>query len=290
MFCFGLAGKILGVERVGIRSPNAGVAVQRQPARTQPMTPSAGRRPTTPARASQRSLPSPTPPRHEMDDLADDDAVPPTTTPGSKVGVIVAVVATALAVAGVSAFAFRESLFKKPPAVRAVDTPLAPASTPAPPPTPEPRPTPAPVPTPAPATPTPQPTPAPVTPTPQPTPTPVVRRARPTPTPVPPPVPTEAPVKLTSNNCSRPLHWEHGLEKISTPEPGTGDGVLVVRALPWGEVSVCGAPYGPAPIELRVHAGTYTVRVEHTSKSGEKTITVAAGARVPFAIDFNKEQ
>jgi len=32
------------------------------------------------------------------------------------------------------------------------------------------------------------------------------------------------------------------------------------------------------------------VRVEHASKSDEKTITVAAGARVPFAVDFTKLQ
>lgn len=64
--------------------------------------------------------------------------------------------------------------------------------------------------------------------------------------------------------------------------------MLVIRALPWGEVAVCGAPYGEAPIEMRVHAGTYTVRVQHGSKSEERIVTVAGGARVPVAVDFAK--
>ncbi len=95
--------------------------------------------------------------------------------------------------------------------------------------------------------------------------------------------------KRKPSNCARPLHWEHGVNKISTPAAGTGDGVLVVVALPWGEVSLCGAPYGEAPVELRVRAGTYTVLVEHASRSEQKTVTVKAGSRASVGVDFAKD-
>jgi hypothetical protein len=113
--------------------------------------------------------------------------------------------------------------------------------------------------------------------------------------PVPVPVPAVKPlpkalVKPKPNNCARPLHSEHGVEKISTPAAGTGDGVLVVLALPWGEVSVCGAPYGEAPVELRVRAGTYTVLVEHASKSEPQTVTVNAGSRSFVRVNFAKNK
>jgi hypothetical protein len=96
--------------------------------------------------------------------------------------------------------------------------------------------------------------------------------------------------KPRSNHCARPLHSEHGVEKISTPVAGTGDGVLVVLALPWGEVSVCGAPYGEAPVELRVRAGTYTVLVEHASRSEPQTVTVNAGSRSFVRVNFAKNK
>ena len=111
--------------------------------------------------------------------------------------------------------------------------------------------------------------------------------------PEPVPVPVREPVrevKPKSNHCARPLHSEHGVEKISTPAAGTGDGVLVVLALPWGEVSVCGAPYGEAPVELRVRAGTYAVLVEHASGSEPQTVRVNAGSRSFVRVNFAKNR
>ena len=249
-----------------------------------------GRTPTTPLGAAR----APVTPRHEMDEEGvegGEESLAPA-TPRPRLPVLVAVAVAVLAVVGVGIFALRGSP-RRPPAVAEVTAkapePTAPPATP-PPVVAEPLPrTPEPPPPEPPRAEPPKPEPAPVK-----TPEPLVARApRPTPRPRLPaasPGPAETPVPLAKGNCSQPLHWEHGLEKISTPEPGTGDGVLVIRALPWGQVSVCGAPYGDAPLELRVHAGKYAVRVEHASKSDEKTITVAAGARVPFAVDFTKLQ
>jgi serine/threonine protein kinase len=116
----------------------------------------------------------------------------------------------------------------------------------------------------------------------------------PSPTPRPDPTPTPklaiAPPPKPQVLCAAPLHVEHGLEKISAPPAGSGEGVLIVRALPWGEVSVCGEAYGEAPVELKVKAGTYRVRVEHGPTSAQRQVVVKPGAREAVAIDFLKEK
>ena len=77
----------------------------------------------------------------------------------------------------------------------------------------------------------------------------------------------------------QPIRFENGLGKISTPAPRTGEGVLVVKAVPWGEVFVCGRAYGETPVELRVRAGTYRIQVKRASTSEERRVMVKAGER-----------
>jgi hypothetical protein len=209
-----------------------------------------------------------------MDEPEDDPALAPP-KPHRKFPTLAASALGLFAVAAIGTF-----FLLKPPGPRPIveDTPKGRVLPPEPDPTPPP-----------PSTPTPAPTPSPEI-TPNTTPSPEI-----TPKPTPRPGRQHRGFTLAKNHCAPPLHWEHGLEKISTPSAETGDGVLVVRALPWGKVSVCGAPYGEAPVEIKVRAGTYLVRVErgsgsedHRSGSAERSVVVGAGARVSVPVDFTK--
>jgi serine/threonine protein kinase len=130
------------------------------------------------------------------------------------------------------------------------------------------------------------PSPAPASPSPSPSPN---STATPTPAPAPTPAPTaiEDPTSIRSaarirpaRPCAaRPTRFENGLGKIATPASRTGEGVLVVKAVPWGEAFVCGIRCGETPVELRVPAGTYRVQVKRASESEEKMAVVRAGQR-----------
>jgi eukaryotic-like serine/threonine-protein kinase len=67
---------------------------------------------------------------------------------------------------------------------------------------------------------------------------------------------------------------------VPTPPPSTGDGVLVLQASPWAEVSVEDTMLGETPRELRIAAGTYTVRAVHPELGRrEDTVTIRPGER-----------
>jgi serine/threonine protein kinase len=104
--------------------------------------------------------------------------------------------------------------------------------------------------------------------------------AAPPPVRVPPaPPPTHAP----------PIKVNRGeLNSVSTPPAGTGDGVLVLEASPWAEMSLDGTPLGETPREVRIGAGTYVIRAVHP-ELGEKRdrVTVRPGERKLWAASFS---
>jgi hypothetical protein len=70
---------------------------------------------------------------------------------------------------------------------------------------------------------------------------------------------------------------------LPVPPAASGEGILAVSAAPWGSVSVDGEPVGDTPLELRVAAGRYRVRVAHESfGKAERQVRVRAGQRVLF--------
>lgn len=79
------------------------------------------------------------------------------------------------------------------------------------------------------------------------------------------------------------------LNSVPTPPPGSGEGVLVLEAIPWAEVSIDGHALGETPRELRIVAGSYRVLAAHPELGAEEeTVSVHAGerkvwtARLPF--------
>jgi hypothetical protein len=67
------------------------------------------------------------------------------------------------------------------------------------------------------------------------------------------------------------------------PGASSGEGILAVNAQPWATVFVDGERLGDTPLELRVPAGRYRVRIAHESYGQvERTVRVRAGARVLF--------
>lgn len=99
----------------------------------------------------------------------------------------------------------------------------------------------------------------------------------------PPPVPKSRPPPPAAK--SRPvIRTVRGeLNSVPTPPPATGDGVLVLQANPWAEVSVEDTVLGETPRELRIAAGTYTVRAVHPELgSREDTVTIHPGERIQW--------
>jgi len=77
------------------------------------------------------------------------------------------------------------------------------------------------------------------------------------------------------------------LDSVPTPPRATGDGVLVLLAIPWAEVSVAGVPLGETPRELRLAAGTYPVRAVHPDLGAqETTVTIGPGERTLWTARF----
>ncbi len=70
------------------------------------------------------------------------------------------------------------------------------------------------------------------------------------------------------------------LNSISTPPAATGDGVLVLEATPWAEVTLDGRPLGETPREVRLQAGTHVVRAVHPEFGvREERVSVRPGER-----------
>ena len=67
---------------------------------------------------------------------------------------------------------------------------------------------------------------------------------------------------------------------MKVPPASTGDGILVILATPWANVSIDGHPVGETPREIRIGEGTYLLRATHPQLgTTRKTVTVVAGKR-----------
>jgi hypothetical protein len=76
----------------------------------------------------------------------------------------------------------------------------------------------------------------------------------------------------------------HGVSKtvnsMHVPQPSSGNGLLVILAEPWANVSIDGRKIGETPLEVRIEQGTYRVRLSHPQLGGsEQAVTIAAGKR-----------
>jgi serine/threonine protein kinase len=254
------------------RTPGQGTGLRTPPKQIRAPTPPKENRPRNPAPPRPASTPSRANLPRATDGSAEAATIP--WLKSQRVGLVAGVIA------GVVALAMAFVIAQWPRRNSAFTPDAGPAATPSP--TPKPTLAPwlssplEPVATPAPslpaseATPPPEPTPAPK---------PIIPPATPTATLAP---------KLPRVQCASPLHYQHGLGKISTPPPASGEGVLVVRALPWGQVFVCASAYGEAPVELKVKAGTYQVRVDHGATSKRSQVIVEPGARAAVAVDFSR--
>jgi PEGA domain-containing protein len=75
------------------------------------------------------------------------------------------------------------------------------------------------------------------------------------------------------------LRIAHRLNGLSVPPASSGHGVLGVNAVPWGTVLVNGVRLGEAPLDVRLPAGRYRVRVDHPKGADVRTVTIAVGRR-----------
>jgi hypothetical protein len=79
------------------------------------------------------------------------------------------------------------------------------------------------------------------------------------------------------------------LNSVATPPAATGDGVLVLQATPWAEVSLDGVILGETPREVRVPAGVYEVRAAHPEFGVRGArVAVNAGERRLWAAAFSQ--
>lgn len=256
------------------RTPGQGTGPRTPSQQTRAPTPTKEKRSMNTALPRAAATPSRAKEPHAMDGSAEATTI--ATIEPQRVNLVAAVIAGAVAVA--LAMAFGIAQWFRGSSAPSLDA--GPAATPSP----TPQPTLAPwlssrlelVATPAPSPPAPE-----VTPTPEPTPTPkpIIPSAGPTATLAP---------KPPRVQCATPLHYEHGLDKISTPPPASGEGVIVVRAVPWGHVFVCAAAYGKAPVELKVKSGIYQVRVDYGATIKRSQVVVEPGARAAVAVDFSR--
>ncbi len=77
------------------------------------------------------------------------------------------------------------------------------------------------------------------------------------------------------------------LNSVPTPPAATGDGVLVLVATPWADMEVDGIPLGETPREVRLRAGTYSVRAVHPDLgTREDRVVVGAGERKLWAARY----
>jgi serine/threonine protein kinase len=73
------------------------------------------------------------------------------------------------------------------------------------------------------------------------------------------------------------------------PPAESGEGILVILAIPWAHVTIDGNPIGEAPCELRIASGTFRMRLTHP-ELGEKysTVEVAAGKRQVLQVSLGE--
>jgi serine/threonine-protein kinase len=77
------------------------------------------------------------------------------------------------------------------------------------------------------------------------------------------------------------------LNSVTTPPSASHDGVLVLQATPWAEVSIEGHLLGETPREVRLASGSYRVTAVHpTLGVREGKVVVAAGERKLWTANF----
>ena len=70
------------------------------------------------------------------------------------------------------------------------------------------------------------------------------------------------------------------LRSLPLPSPESGEGILSLNAAPWAQVYVGGERLGDTPLELRIPAGRYAVRLVHpTMGAARRTVEVRPGQR-----------
>ncbi len=70
------------------------------------------------------------------------------------------------------------------------------------------------------------------------------------------------------------------LRSLALPSPESGEGILSLNAAPWARVYLEGERLGDTPLELRVPAGRYAVRLTHpTLGAVRRTVEVRPGRR-----------
>ncbi|HZY03806.1 MAG TPA: PEGA domain-containing protein, partial [Anaeromyxobacteraceae bacterium] len=72
----------------------------------------------------------------------------------------------------------------------------------------------------------------------------------------------------------------------SLPLPGmeSGEGILSLNATPWARVFVEGERLGDTPLEVRIRAGRYAVRLVHpTLGAVQRTVEVRPGRRATWS-------
>jgi len=108
------------------------------------------------------------------------------------------------------------------------------------------------------------------------------------PPPRPPIPPPRRPPVLPSPGPAVVVVVRDALNALPTPPAVSGDGVISVQAEPFGDVYLDDRPYGVAPREFRVPAGTYLLRVVHPKMGKqEKRVQVRAGERARWVADFS---
>jgi hypothetical protein len=80
------------------------------------------------------------------------------------------------------------------------------------------------------------------------------------------------------------LEQKDRLYAIPPPGRASGEGLLRINALPWGTVFLDGEELGDAPIELRLRAGRYRVRLVGPGSATlrDETVEIEAGQLLGF--------
>ncbi|WP_242344523.1 protein kinase domain-containing protein [Anaeromyxobacter terrae] len=69
------------------------------------------------------------------------------------------------------------------------------------------------------------------------------------------------------------------LNGLAVPATSSGQGLLGVNAVPWGTVHVNGVRLGETPLDVRLPAGRYRVRVDHPKGADVRVVTITPGRR-----------
>jgi hypothetical protein len=105
------------------------------------------------------------------------------------------------------------------------------------------------------------------------------------------PRPPRKPAPAPKAKAGAVVAVKDALNAIPTPAAVTGDGVISVQVEPYGDVFLDDRPYGEAPREFRVSAGSYVLKAKNPALGQrEQRVTVKAGERVRWIADLTKKR